>query len=60
MAETITLEDLRKILTEETGEEVTDEEIQDFLHEHYPLHERVAIHDTLSCKRCGGGMVIFE
>lgn len=56
----VTEEQLAEILSADLGREVTMEEVQDFLHEHYPLHERVKIHDTLSCGRCGGGMVTFS
>lgn len=44
--------ELLKILSEAEGREVTQEELQDFLHEHYTYADRIGQHDVLECDRC--------
>ncbi len=48
----ISEEELQRILSESEGREVTREELQDFLHEHYTYAERIGQHDVLNCDRC--------
>lgn len=45
-------EELLILLSEQEGREVTPEELQEFLHEHFTYAERIGQHDVLNCDRC--------
>ncbi len=44
--------DLRAMISAKTGHPVSDEEVQDFLHDEIKYEERIGLHDVVHCSRC--------